>query len=117
MPRSDYYLALFRMLGDERVGWDVVSLAGRGIAVEASSNVWMLNVGKRSVDPYRLGALLIAFGVTAERIPDLWKAFDDGVLSREDFVARLTETVEFLEAWPDIEPFSSCWGFVGVQRI
>ncbi|CAM3244371.1 hypothetical protein [Stackebrandtia soli] len=92
------------MLIDERLGWDVVSLAGRGIAAYASSNVWTLDVGKRSADPYRLGALLIALGLSIELLMDLWKAFDDGVLSREDFVARLTEIVEFLEAWPDSVP-------------
>ncbi|MFE9876057.1 hypothetical protein [Streptomyces sp. NPDC005784] len=88
------------MASDDRLGWDAVSLAGRGIAAYAAAQIWMLRVGKSAADPMRIAELIEGFGSAVEQLPDLWSRFDSGRMSEVDLVAQLTEIVESLEAWP-----------------
>jgi hypothetical protein len=91
------------MASDDRLGWDAVSLAGRGITAYASAQIWMLRVGKGATDRERIFESIESFGSAVERLPDLWGRFGDGRMSESDLVRQVTEIVEFMEAWPTDE--------------
>jgi hypothetical protein len=101
--KSVYFAPFLRMASDDRLGWDAVSLAGRGIAAYASAQIWMLRVGKGAADPERIVEAIEGFGSAVEQLPGLWSRFDDGTMSELELVRRVTELVQFMEAWPGDE--------------
>ncbi|MEU6168719.1 hypothetical protein [Streptomyces tanashiensis] len=101
---SPYLAALVQLASDDRLGWDAIALAGRGISAYASAQIWMLEEGKSAADPMRLADLIEDFGTSAERIPDLWSRFDDARTSEANLVLELEEIVAHMEAWPGSNP-------------
>ncbi|MGW5605152.1 hypothetical protein ACWEWI_03460 [Streptomyces sp. NPDC003753] len=101
LRNSEYYEALIRMASSDRLGWDTVALAGRGITAYAAAQRWMITEGKVSVDPLRLADLVIEFGMAVEQLPDLWERYAQGAIPDSQFQASLEAIVEQLESWPD----------------
>jgi hypothetical protein len=91
------------MAGSDRLGWDTVALAGRGIAAYSAAQLWMINEGKASVDPLRLADLVIEFGMAVEQLPELWERYSNGDIPDPEFQSSLEAIVEQLESWPGLE--------------
>ncbi|MDV9192931.1 hypothetical protein R6L23_32785 [Streptomyces sp. SR27] len=93
---------LLRIAGDNRVSWQAVKTAGRGISADASATLWMLDEGKASTPGLELVDLLLRQGELVDELVELWSTFDGGGVTPADFEARLDGVVAALERWPEV---------------
>lgn len=92
------YGALVDMVASETLRWPTVSLAARGIKVDADSNTWMLTAGKTSGDPFWLADRIIDYGQACEEIAPLWGRFLAGEIEAVEFEQALDRLVTRMEA-------------------
>jgi|GEM_PF-4741456 len=87
------------VLDDVRTSLKARELARRGVAADSGTTRWMLEEGKPLWDPYRLADALIESIEIIDRLVELWRRFDAGVVPSDQFDSDLEFLVVELETW------------------
>lgn len=97
--RDKDFDALVGIVGYKGASWPVASLAGRGISAYARAQIWVVDSGKKNVDPYVLGDMLIDFAEQMEKVAPLMQRFHEGELDAPGLASELKPVVLALEKW------------------